>query len=181
MAMKWRDTFCLEINIMLIVGSKALATYFEIEREPKDIDIIGSISDALHLKKELLPTSIKEGNGYISLLGIKNKTDIFDTENVEIFLSDNSLSLKGYLIYEGAEGRDIKISSREVLFSLKKSHINFPIYFQKHIKDYSLLNNFFKGYDAVTLDSGYQRLAAHRLYLNKGFNLSSHHFSKQIK
>ena len=37
------------------------------------------------------------------------------------------------------------------------------------------------GYNAVTLDSGYQRLAAHRLYLNKGFNLSSHHFSKQIK
>ena len=37
------------------------------------------------------------------------------------------------------------------------------------------------GYNAVTLDSGYQRLAAHRLYLNKGFNLSSHHFSKQIR
>ncbi len=39
----------------------------------------------------------------------------------------------------------------------------------------------FKGYKAVTLDSGYQRLDAHRLYLNKGFVLSSHHFSKTLK
>ncbi|PKD40590.1 GNAT family N-acetyltransferase [Methylomonas sp. Kb3] len=29
----------------------------------------------------------------------------------------------------------------------------------------------------VHLDSGHQRFTAHRLYLNKGFQLSSHHFS----
>jgi GNAT superfamily N-acetyltransferase len=34
--------------------------------------------------------------------------------------------------------------------------------------------------DAVTLDSGYHRLDAHRLYLNKGFVLSSHHFHFKI-
>lgn len=36
------------------------------------------------------------------------------------------------------------------------------------------------GYDNVTLDSGYHRLDAHRLYLNKGFTLASHHFSKKL-
>ena len=30
--------------------------------------------------------------------------------------------------------------------------------------------------DAVSLDSGYTRHDAHRLYLNKGFKLASHHF-----
>jgi GNAT superfamily N-acetyltransferase len=30
--------------------------------------------------------------------------------------------------------------------------------------------------DAVSLDSGYTRNNAHRLYLNKGFDLASHHF-----
>jgi GNAT superfamily N-acetyltransferase len=35
--------------------------------------------------------------------------------------------------------------------------------------------------DAVTLDSGYHRLDAHRLYLNKGFVLSSHHFHYYIQ
>lgn len=34
-----------------------------------------------------------------------------------------------------------------------------------------------QGCNAVHLDSGYQRQAAHRLYLNKGFALSSHHLA----
>ncbi|MBS1936158.1 MAG: GNAT family N-acetyltransferase, partial [Bacteroidetes bacterium] len=37
-----------------------------------------------------------------------------------------------------------------------------------------------KGYKCVTLDSGYQRFDAHRLYLNKGFTLNCHHFSKNV-
>lgn len=35
--------------------------------------------------------------------------------------------------------------------------------------------------DQVHLDSGYQRNDAHRLYLNKGFVLASHHFSIPLK
>jgi GNAT superfamily N-acetyltransferase len=38
-----------------------------------------------------------------------------------------------------------------------------------------------RGCDAVHLDSGYARQAAHRLYLSKGFVLSSHHFSFDLK
>jgi GNAT superfamily N-acetyltransferase len=38
-----------------------------------------------------------------------------------------------------------------------------------------------KGYGCITLDSGYLRTDAHRLYLNKGFTLVAHHFSKNIK
>jgi GNAT superfamily N-acetyltransferase len=34
-----------------------------------------------------------------------------------------------------------------------------------------------RGCQGVHLDSGHQRFSAHRLYLNKGFQLSSHHFS----
>jgi GNAT superfamily N-acetyltransferase len=37
-----------------------------------------------------------------------------------------------------------------------------------------------RGFKTVTLDSGYQRFDAHRLYLNKGFTLNCHHFSKTI-
>jgi galactose-1-phosphate uridylyltransferase len=38
-------------------------------------------------------------------------------------------------------------ASPEVLFSLKRSHINFPIRFNKHIEDYTLLYNHFDGID----------------------------------
>ena len=37
-----------------------------------------------------------------------------------------------------------------------------------------------KGFKVITLDSGYARLDAHRLYLNNGFTLASHHFSKTL-
>lgn len=38
-----------------------------------------------------------------------------------------------------------------------------------------------KGYTAVTLDSGHHRYDAHRLYLNNGFKIVAHHFSKTLK
>jgi GNAT superfamily N-acetyltransferase len=37
-----------------------------------------------------------------------------------------------------------------------------------------------KGYKTVTLDSGHHRYPAHRLYLNKGFDIQSHHFVKKF-
>ena len=37
------------------------------------------------------------------------------------------------------------------------------------------------GYKTVTLDSGYVRHDAHRLYLNKDFTLNCHHFLKAIE
>lgn len=37
-----------------------------------------------------------------------------------------------------------------------------------------------KGFKTVTLDSGYVRHDAHRLYLNKGFKMEGHHFSVKI-
>lgn len=38
-----------------------------------------------------------------------------------------------------------------------------------------------QGCDSVQLDSGHQRFDAHRLYLNEGFRITSHHFSKSLK
>ncbi|MBI1224525.1 MAG: GNAT family N-acetyltransferase [Bacteroidetes bacterium] len=37
-----------------------------------------------------------------------------------------------------------------------------------------------QGLKTVTLDSGHQRFAAHRLYLNKGFQIEAHHFGKKL-
>jgi len=37
-----------------------------------------------------------------------------------------------------------------------------------------------RGFEVITLDSGFQRNDAHRLYLNKGFVVASLHFSKKL-
>lgn len=49
-----------------------------------------------------------------------------------------------------------------------------------------LLDHVFKiaaeqGYTTVSLDSGTHRHDAHRLYMNKGFRISSHHFEVSVK
>lgn len=37
-----------------------------------------------------------------------------------------------------------------------------------------------EGFETVTLDSGHHRYPAHRLYLNKGFDIQAHHFVKKL-
>lgn len=38
-----------------------------------------------------------------------------------------------------------------------------------------------QGLDHVELDSGHHRSDAHRLYLNKGYRVSAHHFSRPVR
>ena len=44
------------------------------------------------------------------------------------------------------------------------------------LKEYAMQN----GYDHVSLDSGFHRKDAYRLYLNKGFEISSMHFAIKL-
>lgn len=46
-----------------------------------------------------------------------------------------------------------------------------------YIFDFGRKNDF----DQVHLDSGVQRFDAHRLYLKKGFDITSHHFALKLK
>jgi len=129
---------------MIIVGSKALKFHFpNYEREVKDIDVIGYSDDVNTLCEILLPTKIEKNRHTVLLRNITNNTDLFNTNNVEILLADNSQSLKKYMEYDNVN----LFASPEVLFSLKKSHIHFPIKFNKHIRDYILLYNYFDGVD----------------------------------
>jgi GNAT superfamily N-acetyltransferase len=46
--------------------------------------------------------------------------------------------------------------------------------------DYVVAEATKRNFTAVTLDSGYMRNTAHKLYLNKGFILAAHHFVKKL-
>ena len=132
---------------MLVVGSKALNYYFpEFQREVKDIDIIGTTDDIKYLIKTLNPEKVLDNHNITTLLNIQNQNEFFNTKNVEVLNSDNSEALTEYVKYETNVnlGGGLRYASPEVLLSLKKSHIHFPIKFQKHIKDYNLLLDFLK-------------------------------------
>jgi hypothetical protein len=83
---------------MLLIGSKALSINLDDSIIYNDIDLIGTKSNALVLIDELHPRHVKETEYVISLSGIKQNI-VYDRNNVEIFLSDNSISLKKYLKY----------------------------------------------------------------------------------
>lgn len=135
---------------MIIVGSKALNYYFpEISRNVNDVDIIGSDDDIKYLTSSLNPERIKSTPYLTTLISIKNKSEIFDKENVEILNYSNSDSLFKYVEYSNAFS-GLVYAPLEVLYSLKKSHIHFPIKFEKHINDYCLLNNHFNSIDILS-------------------------------
>ena len=133
---------------MLVVGSKALTYHFpKLERKVKDIDIIAENTDIERLITFLNPTKVKSQKNITTLIDIQNKDEFFTTNNVEILNSSESNSLKKYLEYDSQNSEiehGLRFASLEVLLSLKKSHINFPIKFEKHIKDYNLLLDLLK-------------------------------------
>jgi len=137
---------------MLVVGSKALKFNFpESERSINDIDIIALDEDIKKLIEYLQPKSIKTNEYITTLFGIKND-EFFTTKNVELLNATNSTSLKMYLEYDKDRPtleNGIKYASKEVIFSLKKSHIHFPIKFDKHIKDYTFLYEKMNGVDVL--------------------------------
>lgn len=134
---------------MLIVGSKAYSKNSNIPVKYRDIDIIGTSEYAEKLIKTLNPKNVKRTEYLVSLIGI-NKTEQFDTNNVEILLCDNSTSLKMYREYCKDNSEELIIAPNEVLFSLKKSHIHYPIKFKKHIEVYNKLYTELSGIDKLS-------------------------------
>lgn len=133
---------------MLIVGSKAFNHNFPNQgRQYKDVDIIAYRKDVEYLKNFLSPERVVDNRGLVSLKGIK-KTEIYDRDQIEILVADDSPALKSYLEECDADVY-LRYATPEVLFSMKKSHIHFPIFFEKHIKDYTFLYDYFNGNDKL--------------------------------
>lgn len=136
---------------MLVVGSKALKYRFpHIDRDPADVDVIAFLCDVETLTKDLRPREVVEGPGIVALKGIANRNEVFDTPNVEVLLADDSKALRMYLTYQSLQMGDELFASPEILYSLKSSHINFPVKFTKHIWDFLLLDSHFKGVDVLS-------------------------------
>jgi len=132
---------------MIIVGSKALKHHFpNLNREVSDIDIIGYSDDLNPLINTFKPTEVIKGKNTYILKNIQNKTDIYDTKNIELLLADDSKALQMVLEYN----KESLYAPKEVLFSLKSSHIHYPIKFNKHIKDFCFLFDYFKGIDMLS-------------------------------
>lgn len=136
---------------MLIIGSLAFNHHFNPGSSTNyDVDVIANEEELEFLISSLDPENVVYNTKWIaSLKNIRNRHYPFDKNNVEVMISNVSESLRMYLKYEMAD-TGLHIASPEVLFSLKKSHIHFPIKFDKHIKDYCFLYDHFSGVDKLS-------------------------------
>ena len=80
--------------------------------------------------------NIRETESITTLFNIQTPNEFFNTKNVEILNADSSEALSEYIKFDTQDGKlgsGLRYASPEVLLSLKKSHINFPIKFEKHM------------------------------------------------
>jgi len=134
---------------MFIIGSSALVKRLNITRSVKDTDVVGTSRELEFLIEKLSPSEVirNEKHNCAILKGVQNKDEFFTTRNVEFFVSDNRESLQEYTKLENIDELTIGYASLKTLFSLKRSHIHFPIKFSKHIEDYCNLYNEVGGVD----------------------------------
>lgn len=119
------------IDNMLLIGSRAINHHYPEYSKPNDWDFISTEEDV-----------IKWGEANSVELSIKNIDDFtlytgkLDGKNYEFEIAKEGNSANDYLnISNGG------VASSEMLFSIKKSHITFPINFEKHIIEYHFLKN----------------------------------------
>ena len=89
--------------------------------------------------------------------------------------TNGPLALIGYRLVENLIfGRFLYIDDLVTAPSLKRKG------YAGQLLDWAIQFSIDEGCQAVQLDSGFQNGDAHRLYLNKGFQLSAHHFRKPL-
>jgi hypothetical protein len=131
---------------MLVIGSKALYHWYggQIGRKPKDTDVICT-KEEMNIWAETEKVKLQErSNGKFSGLSLWNGPFEFE-------LTEESESAKMYYELQVLEelNNDINYASTAILFSIKSSHINYPRFWEKHIRDFHLLKNTFNGVDSL--------------------------------
>ncbi len=119
----------------LIIGSQAMKHHFpDFERLPMDTDVI--IKDNLYYEliagNEDVEYVHENPNGLSAIVKIKSIASPF-----EYFFADKQKSLQ--TILSSYTNSEEKYAKPGVIYSLKKSHIHYPIKFHKHIQDYMFL------------------------------------------
>ena len=144
---------------MIIIGSKALYTRFGSEFNERiqksDFDVIMSYEDFNHWMEKfndniisMIPRSHNKYNVKILVnnkktqfeieLGFENTSSLFLLENKDI-VTDS--------IYTDPNGTQWNMLSLPYLMLMKKSHLYFPVHFEKNINDYHFIKSKLEEFD----------------------------------
>lgn len=132
----------------VIIGSQAIAHHYpDFPRTPHDTDIVidretyqSAISDRDDIE------FLKENeNGWSSIVKFRG------SGYIEYFIADGVQSLETLLRYADFQKWG-GYAPPEVLYSMKKAHIHYPIKFQKHIKDFLFLREKLRDEKKISLE-----------------------------
>jgi len=162
---------------MVVIGSFALLNdnYAEFRKDIKDMDIIMSKSYFPYfIENEVIEWRTVSDEALHMADSIKLK---FESQSlpIEILFSDGVSSLE--LILDQFADRGL-YAPLEVLYSLKKAHIHFPIKFKKHIQDLMFMRSKLREKLGISMD---QDLAAESDLLDHYPALTDMHFRETEK
>ena len=107
-----------------------------------------------------------------------NSMKAMQSEGVKMFyIEEDGMAVSAGVFrmnYYFARGKNIYIDDLSTLPAYRGK--GYGSHILKAIKNYAVENNC----DNIHLDSGHHRYDAHRLYLNFGFQISSHHFALKL-
>lgn len=138
---------------MLLIGSRAARFHYPSSRKPKDFDFIALRSEVKEFLKDRNYQDTSSHEGKIrALIDIQGEKVSFEFELIGSYgyISSRELYLQNYLPETATKhdkilGITYHVASPHALLLLKKSHITFPIHWEKNINDYLFLLNKLRG------------------------------------
>lgn len=135
---------------MILLGSKSLHLHLKNDQErfdKSDFDVVMSkedFSNFISINKDFIKKMIPISNNKYIVHLFKSKLNRYEIEisfkESSKWLLDNS-NLINCFEFQDDIGNKFIVPNIEILYLTKKSHINFPIHYDKNIKDYSLLSS----------------------------------------
>lgn len=134
---------------MLLIGSRAARFHYPSARKPRDFDFIASkIEVEAFLSNFKYKDTSSHEKKVRALVEVKGEKVSFEFELAESYGYPSTTLIYMNNINDGATvkqdkilGMSYHVASPQSLFLLKKSHITFPIHWEKNIDDYLLLKS----------------------------------------
>lgn len=129
---------------MLLIGSRAARFHFPSARKPKDFDFIATPQEVKSFLKDFAYTDVsshaKKVRALVHLHGQKVtfEFDLTDSYASSKYLYDHE---KHFAKDDALLNQSYYVASPQTLYLLKRSHITFPIHWEKNIEDFLFLKN----------------------------------------
>lgn len=129
---------------MLLIGSRAARFHFPSARKPKDFDFIATPEEVKDFLKNFSYKDISSHAKKVrALVNVHGEKVTFEFDLTTSYVSSQFIydHEKHFLKEDSLLDQDYYVASPQTLYLLKRSHITFPIHWEKNIEDFLYLKS----------------------------------------